>query len=200
MSWEPPEGSVVQGSARELDPWIIAPRAGAALAIGGALALGWAIVAPLMAGDPVPPHLQRFYFPSRWTPLGGLLALMVLGAAKRCFGFGWPTAVGLAVGVGLPLGLGGAVAPPVLAGIAALLMLLGVAIPSPIGRFRLWAAAGVGALGLALVTIAAVGWTFDPAPHDPRWVTGPLTAGWAAGAFGLVGGLLIGVTSRRERR
>jgi hypothetical protein len=199
VEWEPPEGSAVRDSARELDPWAIAPKAGLALALGGALALGWAIVAPMLAGEPVPPHLERFHFPNRGTPFGGLLAIMMLGAVKRCFGFGWPTAVGLVVGIGLPLGLAGVVPPPALAGSAALLALLGVVVRAPIGRFRLWAAAAVGSLGLALVTIAAVGWTLDPSPRDPLWALRPIAAGWTAGAFGLVGGGLIGVTSRRER-
>lgn len=197
--WEPPEGSAVRDSARELDPWAIAPKAGVALALGGCVALGWAIAAPLLAGEPVPPHLERFHFPSRWTPLGGLLAIMALGAIKRCFGFGWPTALGLAVGAGLPLALAGVAAPPVLGGIAAVLALLGVAVAEPTARFRLWAAAATGALGAALVTIAAAGWALDPMPHDPSWALRPIAAGWVAGAFGLVGGTLIGVTSRRDR-
>lgn len=200
MEWEPPEGSAVRDSARELDPWAIAPKAGLALALGGALALGWAIAAPLFAGEPVPPQLEPVYFPNRWTPLGGLLAIMALGAAKRCFGFGWPTALGLAVGIALPLALGGVARGPILAGVAAFLALLGGLVPRPIDRFRLWAAASVGALGVALVTIAAVGGTLDPSPHDPLWAARPIAAGWAAGAFGLVGGGLIGVTSRREPR
>jgi len=200
VEWEPPEGSAVRDSARELDPWAIAPKAGLALALGGALALAWAVVAPHFAGEPVPPHLERFHFPSRWTPLGGLLAIMALGATKRCFGFGWPTAVGLALGIGLPLGLAGVASPAVLAGVAVVLTLLGLIVPVPLGRLQLWAAAAVGALGVALVTIAAAGGTLDPYPHDPLWVSRPIAAGWAAGAFGMVGGGLIGVTSRRERR
>ncbi len=199
MPWEAPEGSAVHDSARELDPWTIAPRAGLALVVAGLLALGWAALAPTFAGEPAPAHLARFYFPSRWTPMGGLLAVMALGAIKRCFGFGWPTALGLALGTGLPLVPVTLVHPMACAGVAALLALAGLAVRTPVARFRIWAAMAVGSLGVTLVTVAAVGWTMDPAPFDPADTLRALASGWSAGGFGVLGGALIVLTARRGR-
>ena len=197
--WVPPEGSAVRDSARELDPWVIAPKAGLALGFAGSSAIAWALVAPAFAGEPAPAHLAAFYFPSRWTPLGGLLALMALGASKRCFGFGWPTAVGLALGIAVPLSLATVLDPRVLAAIGAALTLVGAVMPSPIARFRIWAAMAVGSLGVTLVTVAAVGWTLDPAPFDPANTELTVAAAWSAGGFGVAAGALSAFTGLRGR-
>jgi len=197
--WEAPSGSAVHDSARSLDPWAIAPRAGLAFALAGLLAIGWAVLAPMYAGERVPALLAGFYFPSRWTPLGGLLAVMAFGASKRCFGFGWPTALGLVLGVALPLALASFLDPLSILRIAVVLAFLGLVLPSPIGRFRFWAATAVGSLGVTLVVVAALGWTLDPMPFDPIGVQLPIAASWATGAFGVVGGGLIAFTARRGR-
>lgn len=197
--WEPPEGSAVRDSARELDPWAIGPRAGVVLVLAGLSGIAWALVAPSFAGEPAPAHLARFHHPSQWTPLGGLLGFMALGAIKRCFGFGWSTAAGLALGIGLPLALAEFLDPIAVGGIAVAVALGGLGLPSPIGRFRLWAATAVGALGVTFVTVAALGWTLDPAPFDPNDALRPIAAAWSAGAFGVVGGALIALTARRGR-
>jgi len=197
--WVPPEGSAVRDSARELDPWAIAPKAGLALVFAGSSAIAWALVAPAVAGEPAPAHLAAFYFPSRWTPLGGLLALMALGASKRCFGFGWLTAVGLALGIGAPLALASQAPPLALAAIGAALAVAGWGVPSALGRFRIWAAMAVGSLGVTLVTVAAVGWTLDPAPFDPANTELTVAAAWSAGGFGVAAGALIALSARRGR-
>ncbi|MBO6939153.1 MAG: hypothetical protein JJ863_29555 [Deltaproteobacteria bacterium] len=197
--WAPPEGSAVRDSARALDPWAIAPKAGLAMALAGALAIGWALAAPSFAGEPAPAHLARFYFPSRWTPLGGLLAIMALGASKRCFGFGWPTLLGLGLGIGLPLLLAAHLGPEVLAGMGAALALAGFGLHSALARFRIWAAMAVGSLGVTLVTLAAVGWTMDPAPFDPTNTAQAYAAAWMAGGFGVTAGALIAFTGLRGR-
>ena len=191
---------MVSRSARALEPERVAPGAGAVMALAGALALGWALLAPRYAGAAVPPHLERLYFPSDWVLLGGLLAVMGLGAAKRCFGFGWVTLGGLLFGGGLPLVLAGEVAPPMMGLLGLGLAAAGLLLHASITRWRYWAATVVGSVGVALITTGRVGWTLSPLPSDPVEAVRPVVAAWAAAGFGLSGGALVALTALRGQR
>lgn len=92
-AYDPPEGSVTLRSGWRVDPERAAKGYSVALALGMGVVvswLGWGVVV-----EPAASHqtlVQRASAAAPWVVGCVLLAIMGLGATKRCFGFGRGTA------------------------------------------------------------------------------------------------------------
>ena len=92
-AYEPPEGSVVHDSAWRVDP--VAASGGYAWALTAAVlvAIAWVVWGLVAGAEPSPLNaLEHAAAAAPWVVGCALLAIMGLGATKRCFGFGRGTA------------------------------------------------------------------------------------------------------------
>ena len=88
-SYEPPEGSAVHDSGWRVDPERASRGYAIALALGVVAVGGWLAWG---ASAPLDPSSADPVATARWVVGSVLLAIMGLGATKRCFGFGGGTA------------------------------------------------------------------------------------------------------------
>lgn len=99
--YDPPEGSITLRSGWRVDPDRAAGGYAIALAVGAALVLGWLAWGVTVEALPEthPTSVERAARAAPWVVGFVLLAIMGLGATKRCFGFGRGTAHALVMAV-----------------------------------------------------------------------------------------------------
>ncbi len=192
-----PGPSILAKADPELDPETVAPGAAVAMVLAGGLALGWVTLTP--RGEPLPAFIDAVRPTSDWV-LGAVVAwVMLLGASKRCFGFGRASLAGWALGFGVPVGTALLLPPPWAAAGMVAAVVLGLLAPGRVDRWRYWIALAVAAFGFALFRAGAIGFVLDPMPRGFPGLA-PRAAAWAATVAGFVGGALVALTARRGDR
>lgn len=88
-AYDPPEDSITLRSGWRVDPDRAARGYAVAISLGGMLTLAWLSWGLLVEADPTPwTGVERAATAAPWVVGCTLLAIMGLGATKRCFGFG----------------------------------------------------------------------------------------------------------------